>query len=42
MGASASVVRRKDLKKKRRLTDQQLLDDAMRQAERWKERSRWQ
>jgi|694.fasta_scaffold11818_20 hypothetical protein len=38
MGTSARVVRRKQLKKPRRLTDEELLADAMAAALKWKQR----
>jgi hypothetical protein len=38
MGTSSSVVRRRQLKRRKPLTDEQLLEVAMRDALKWKQR----
>ena len=40
LGYSATVVKRKQLKKPRRLTDEELLADAARETEKWQNRLR--
>ena len=40
LGTSGHIVRRKDLKPKKPLTDEQLLAQALRQAEKWQEKRR--
>lgn len=38
LGYTSSIVKRKQLKKRTELTDEELLADAMREAEKWKAR----